>query len=92
MYTCSVNSKAKKVKKNQDAILTKLNSIDSTLKATNTKVVDRPTLEALLTIQGLEVSKNVVYDNNTIVRSKTRPDDVMAKYQKEIDKLRNENK
>ena len=88
LYTCSVNNNVKKLKKNNVVLVDKINAIDSVLVLINNKIVDRYLLEDLLIIQGLEISKNVVYDNNTIVRSKSRPDDVMSIYQKEIDKLR----
>lgn len=43
-------------------------------------------LELLLTIQRYKIAFNVVYDNNTIVRTTERPDDIMNKYTKEIEK------
>ena len=49
--------------------------------------VDKNELEIMLAIERYKVSYNVVYDNNTIVRTTKRPDDVMNKYNKEIDNL-----
>ena len=38
-------------------------------------------------IEGYRISKRMLYDNNTIVRSTIRPDDRMNEYDKEIEKI-----
>ena len=38
-------------------------------------------------ISSLELAKRIVYDQNAIVRSKTRPDDVIRGYDEELAKL-----
>ena len=40
-------------------------------------------------IEGLRVSKRILYDNNAIVRTSIRPDDKMNEYDNEIKKLEN---
>lgn len=40
--------------------------------------------------EGYKISKRMLYDNNTIVRTTVRPDDKMNEYDKEIEKLQKE--
>jgi len=58
-------------------------SIDSTA---STKVSEQE-MEIMLEIVSLETARRVVYDNNTIVRTTARPDDVMNDYDKKIKEL-----
>jgi hypothetical protein len=38
-------------------------------------------------IEGLKTSKRMLYDNNSIIRTVTRPDDRMNEYDQEIKKI-----
>lgn len=44
-------------------------------------------LDILLKINALEISKEIVFTNNSIVRTTVRPDDVMNNYDKQIKEL-----
>lgn len=44
-------------------------------------------MDILLQINALEIAREVVYTNNAIVRTSERPDDVINKYNKEIQQL-----
>lgn len=47
-------------------------------------------LDLRMKLQGLEISKNILYDQNAIVRTTVRPDDKMNEYDEEISKTRKE--
>ena len=47
-------------------------------------------LNLRMEIDGLRISKRMLYDNNAIVRQITRPDDQMNLYDKMIEKLQKE--
>ena len=42
-----------------------------------------------LKIEGFEISKRMLYDNNAIIRTTVRPDDRMNQYDEEIKKIQN---
>ena len=44
-----------------------------------------------LKIEGLEISKRILYDNNAIIRTTIRPDDRMNQYDQEIKKIQAQN-
>lgn len=72
MQTCS-NSK-------------KYNTLKKSLDAQNAKIEKLATKKDLK-IEGLEISKRMLYDNNAIVRTAVRPDDRMNQYDQEIKKI-----
>lgn len=43
--------------------------------------------QIMMELEGYKISKRMLYDNNSIIRTKERPDDVMAEYDKSIDGL-----
>ena len=45
-------------------------------------------LNTRISIEGYEISKRMLYDNNTIVRTTQRPDDIMIVYDNKIKELR----
>lgn len=81
--TCGLKTSIYKTNKRLDEYNSSIKTIDSTI---NTKIstVD---LKKYLTRFGYEISKNILYDNNAIVRQITRPDDRMKWYDDEIKKL-----
>mgnify|MGYP006055317011 FL=1 len=77
MTMCSVNSTSKMVSK-----LTK--EIDTL----NRVVIQKQEVEKIIKVEGLKISKRMLYDNNLIVRNPNmRPDDKMNEYDLEIAKL-----
>ena len=77
MTMCSVHSTSKTVSK-----LTR--EVDTL----NRVVVQKQEVEKIIKVEGLKISKRMLYDNNLIVRnSNTRPDDKMNEYDLEIAKL-----
>lgn len=74
---CGIRSELTAIKKENKSISQRLDSL-----ATKSQV------EMLGEINNLEIAKRVVYDNNTIVRTTQRPDDVMNQYDSQIKELR----
>jgi hypothetical protein len=52
-----------------------------------TKRVDSLPTRKDLKIEGLEISKRMLYDNNAVIRTAIRPDDRMNQYDEEIKKI-----
>lgn len=76
MQQCRTNNKIKSLNK---TILTQSEKIDSL----NIAIVKN------IKIEGLKTSKRTLYDWNTVIRTTTRPDDLMIRYDLEIEKLQN---
>lgn len=45
-------------------------------------------LDTRIAIEGYEISKRMLYDNNTVVRTTQRPDDIIIGYDNKIKELR----
>lgn len=76
MQQCRTNNKIKSLNK---TVLTQSEKIDSL----NIAIVKN------IKIEGLKTSKRTLYDWNTVIRTTTRPDDLMIRYDLEIEKLQN---
>jgi hypothetical protein len=74
-------------------------NVESKLKHANIEAIARDSvynniikelkiLEIQNQIEHLKTARRIVYDNNSIVRTTTRPDDVINNYNTEIEKLR----
>ena len=63
-----------------------IDRINKSIKETNNKM-DSLATKKELEIEGLKISKRVLYDWNSIVRTAVRPDDRMNQYDQEIEKL-----
>lgn len=68
---------------NRKAVEAMTNEIDSLKKISVTK----EEIEILFQIEGLKISKRMLYDNNAVIRTAIRPDDRMNDYDKEIENL-----
>lgn len=84
MNTCGTKGKIKSLKKEVVTLQTTVAKQDSTLKNT----VSAEELNLLLQLEGLKASKRALYDQNSIVRTKVRPDDRMNAYDKEMEAIR----
>ena len=76
MQQCRTNNKIKSLNK---TVLTQSEKIDSL----NIAIIKN------IKIEGLKTSKRTLYDWNTVIRTTTRPDDLMIRYDLEIEKLQN---
>jgi hypothetical protein len=81
---CLIFLKQCGISREQKKITKRLDSIDSSL-------VNTPSKNDL-NIEGLKISKRTLYDWNSVVRTSVRPDDRMNEYDKEIEKLKGNDK
>lgn len=72
LQTCSNSKKYTALKKDVD----KLENVPT-----------KTEMEKAIKIEGFEISKRMLYDNNAIIRTTVRPDDRMNAYDQEIKKL-----
>lgn len=80
MVTCSQNSKLGKMQKNMQTIK------DSTY--TKTQIDKKFEVQKLNNeINGYKISYRMLYDNNSVIRTKERPDDIMNNYVTKINQL-----
>jgi hypothetical protein len=76
LQTCSNSRNYKSVKKELDL---------------QSKKIENLATKQELKIEGLEISKRMLYDNNAIIRTTVRPDDRMNQYDQEIKKIQAQN-
>lgn len=62
--------------------------LDSTIASMNERTYDKVELDTRMAIEGYEISKRMLYDQNAIVRTTVRPDDRMNEYDGKIKALR----
>jgi len=76
MNTCSISGLKTEIKK--------LKVSNDSLKL---KIEPYTNIKKDMQIEGLRVSKRILYDHNSIIRTIIRPDDRMNEYDKEIEEL-----
>ena len=79
--SCAGRKDVTRLKKEVDSLTIAVNDLkkDSYSKAE---------LTTRFSIEGLEISKRMLYDNNTVVRTTQRPDDIIIGYDNKIKELR----
>jgi hypothetical protein len=85
LQTCGTRNNSRKTLKMTEKVYTKLDSINLSLN--RSYIISKEEFEILLQINGLIISKRMLYDNNAIIRTIIRPDDQMNYYDTEIKKL-----
>lgn len=83
---CSTSKDLTKMRK--ELVMTN-EKLDSIIVMTN-NIDNKEDLDLKLEINGLEISKRLLYDENSIVRTKLRPDDRMNEYDETIKALKTE--
>ena len=78
--TCGTKGKIKSLTKKVD----KLEKTIEVQEEIISKTVSEDDLKLIIEAEGIRISKRNLYDQNSIVRSKTRPDDRMNEYDKEL--------
>jgi predicted translin family RNA/ssDNA-binding protein len=83
--SCGGKGEAERANRRLDKIEKTLEKMDTTIdeKVSNEK------LSILLEINALEISREVVYSNNAVVRTTARPDDLINQYNNKIKELQN---
>lgn len=78
--SCSAKKENVKLRKEVD-------SLSVTIQALGNKTYDKKELDIRIAIEGYEISKRMLYDQNAIVRTTVRPDDRMNQYDQKIKEL-----
>jgi hypothetical protein len=79
--SCGTNSEVRKLKNEVSELNHKVDSL-------NSSIYTKTELDIRMSIEGYEVSKRMLYDQNAIVRTIVRPDDRMNEYDSKIKELR----
>jgi hypothetical protein len=77
---CSSQKENVKLRKEVD-------SLSTTVKSLKDQTYLKKDLDIRMEIEGYEISKRMLYDQNAIVRTTVRPDDRMNEYDKKIKEL-----
>jgi len=72
--SCKTNSELSILKKENIQMQSKMDSFQTKL-------------PIIIQIEGFKISKRMLYDNNSVVRTKERPDDIMVTYDTKIEEL-----
>lgn len=64
-----------------------VDSLNTAVKALKDNTYGKQELDTRMTIEGYEISKRMLYDQNAIVRTTVRPDDRMNEYDQKIKEL-----
>lgn len=81
--SCGTVKENRKLRKSVDAFAVELDSLRE-------HTYSKDELDIRMEIHGLETSKRMLYDQNSVVRTVLRPDDRMNEYDQKIDELRKE--
>ena len=83
--SCSTNREMEKNKKRIDTLTIEVSGLRKVL---DQKVFSKEEMDIRMAIEGYEISKRMLYDQNAVVRTTVRPDDRMNEYDTKIKALR----
>ncbi len=78
---CNLQKEVSKLKKEDDSLKVEIQELKA-------KTYEKQELDVRMEIEGYEISKRMLYDQNAIVRTTVRPDDRMNEYDQKIKELR----
>lgn len=78
--SCGVSSNVNKLKREVKSLSVEVDSLRG-------NIYTKEELDTRIAIEGYEISKRMLYDQNAIVRTVMRPDDRMAEYDQKIKDL-----
>jgi hypothetical protein len=78
--SCRYNKETVKLRKEVDSLNTNVRELKG-------YIYDKDELDTRMSIEGYEISKRMLYDQNAIVRTIVRPDDRINEYDKKINEL-----
>ena len=81
MRSCGTNKEVSKLKKEILSLNRQIQQLDS-------NIYSKEEINIRMSIEGYEISKRMLYDQNSIVRTVVRPDDRMNEYDQKIRELR----
>jgi hypothetical protein len=79
--SCNTSKEVSKIRKEVDTLDVSLNKFKQ-------EIYTKEESDVRMSIEGYEISKRMLYDQNAIVRTVMRPDDRMAEYDLKIKELR----
>lgn len=77
------SSKKENIKLRKD-----VNILSSKIDSLNSNIYTKEEINIVFALEGYEISKRILYDQNAIIRKVTRPDDKMNEYDLKIKELR----
>jgi len=83
--SCNTSKEVSKIRKEVDTLETGISTLKNQIKD---QYYTKEESDVRISIEGYEISKRMLYDQNAIVRTVMRPDDRMAEYDKKIKELR----
>lgn len=83
--SCSTSKEVNKMRKELDTLEVGYTNLQNSIK---TQYYTKEQMDVRMSIEGYEVSKRMLYDQNAIVRTVARPDDRMNEYDLKIKELR----
>jgi hypothetical protein len=81
MRSCGTNKEVSKLKR-------EVFELNNTIQLLNSNIYTKEEINIRMSIEGYEISKRMLYDQNSIVRTVIRPDDRMNEYDEKIKELR----
>lgn len=79
--SCQGRKEVQRLKKEVDSLTVSVNDMKK-------QTYSKKELDTRISIEGYEISKRMLYDNNTVVRTTQRPDDIIIGYDNKIKELR----
>lgn len=83
--SCNTSKEVSKIRKEVDTLETGISNLKDQIKS---QYYTKEQTDTRMSIEGYEISKRMLYDQNAIVRTVMRPDDRMAEYDQKIKELR----
>lgn len=80
MRSCGTNREVSKLKKEVSTLNEKIRTLDS-------NIYSKEEINIRMSIEGYEISKRMLYDQNSVIRTVIRPDDRMNEYDQKIKEL-----
>jgi predicted small secreted protein len=87
LYTCNTNRNVGKVIKENKQLVTTVDSLKTEITILSDSTISASEFQTRLELEGYKASARNLYYNNAIIRTKERPDDVMHKFNVEIERL-----
>lgn len=82
---CSTAKDISRISREIDSLETGMDAIKQQVES---QYYTKDELDVRMSIEGYEISKRMLFDNNSIVRTSQRPDDILMEYDKKIKELR----
>jgi len=87
LYTCNTNRNVGKVIKENKEMSSSIDSLKTEITNLSDSTISAEEFQIRLELEGYKISNRNLYYNNAIIRTKVRPDDIMHKYNAEIERL-----